>query len=80
MRRPDLAPVDITNPAARAAWVEDVTKLLADLHDLAVDAAAPKGRRRYSRAYLRSHVARGFRSMALHLAALDPAQPADGGP
>ncbi len=78
MRRPDPVPVDMTNPAARAAWVEDVTKLCADLHDLAVDAAAPKGRRRYSRAYIRAHVARGFRSMALHLAALDPATPEGG--
>jgi hypothetical protein len=75
----DVAPLDLSNRAAVDTWLAEASALVASLHDDAADAAAPKGQRRHSRAYLRGRFRRGFHKLSLALAALD-ARPPTGAP
>ena len=68
----DPAPIDHKDPVAVAAWLADVTKGAAEIHDLAIDATARKGQRRHSRGYLRGILRRRFHALSQLLAALAP--------
>jgi hypothetical protein len=66
----------VRDPVALASWLASVQTIVAELHDAAQDAAAPKGHRRHSRHHLRAVFRRGFHALRITLDAIDPARPA----
>ena len=73
MRKPPK--IDHTDPVALSGWLTEVRAVAVDLHALSVDATAPKGHRRHSRAHLRAQTCRRFQLLTALLAAIDPALP-----
>ncbi len=73
MRKPPK--IDHTDAVALSTWLLEMRAVAADLHALSVDATAPKGHRRHSRAHLRAQACRRFQLLNALLAAIDPAVP-----
>ncbi len=66
MRKPPK--IDPTDPVALSTWLTEVRAVTTDLHALSVDATAPKGHRRHSRAHLRAQTCRRFQLLNALLA------------
>jgi hypothetical protein len=73
------APVQTSDPAARAAYAGELRPVVASLRALAEDATSPADKRVHSRAYLRSGMLKGLRELEARIDAAAPpgAMPAE---
>jgi hypothetical protein len=72
----DRRHVDLTSPAAVAAWARDARDLTREIRLFAEDATMPSGDRLHARTYLRKMICRRLRELDARIDALTPAPPA----
>lgn len=71
------APVPTSDPAALAAYADELRPVVATLRTLAEEAMLPASRRVHSRAFLRSGLLKSLRTFEARLAAAMPPEHAD---
>jgi hypothetical protein len=68
--------LDLSDPLAYTRWTGRAREIIEDLRNLALDAAAPRGKRRLSRHHLRGALCVRFRALDALVKAIDVAHAA----